>query len=359
MTIQAIVEGCTVRVEGLKKRADANGKSATALSAAGDRWVVELEDGEQLKILTKNLTVLAPPPAEVEAEGDAGTEEAADDDDDGGEEDEEDEEDEEGSEDESEESETDRLEVLTLSRKDPTERLGLDFVASNDLTLEGITPGTTAGNTPAAARYIGWTLRSINGAPVDSLAAAAPLIKNQKSLKLAFFKKGVVYVQMPAPPAGTSPTTPVSFKIPLDAPLNPNASIEIAPHPKTGTLRYKVNGASRPAFDHIVFDLMGDNYTRELRFPSLGTCMWLPAAGFETVYPALRAMVAAHGKVQSRGFQGRFRKELLEEVEGLESAAAEERLAKAAKKQLPTNQKKRKLVRRALKQSAAKKQRTQ
>ena len=379
-----LAEGARVSLTGLKKRADVNGQTAIVLADAADaagRWLVFVPaTSEKLQVKPVNL---GPAP-----EGES--------DDDEEEEEEEEEEGEEGEEEEDEEEEEDdgeeaREETVVIDYTPGQGRLGLD-IEDSSLTVQGVAEDSAAAQ-GGLERFARWVLAAVGGVEVSTMEAAKVEIakaaggggKKKKGgggggsgkLSLTFRKAPTTFVTLeelvrnPRPTAeaaaGTTSVeaTRFSFRIPVDAPLNPGGSIQFrlrtpATDPSLKELHYLVNGKPRPPLKNLSFHLIGDHFARELRFPSLGTCMWLPAEGFAEAYAKLREMAEAAG-LPCRGLPQRFNEEKLSHVEGIERDNAEERAAKLTMKKAKgvKNAKKRKIVKRAVAQegSAAKRAR--
>eukprot|EP01064_Diplonema_japonicum_P018092 TRINITY_DN2678_c2_g2_i1.p1 TRINITY_DN2678_c2_g2~~TRINITY_DN2678_c2_g2_i1.p1 ORF type:complete len:344 (+),score=102.20 TRINITY_DN2678_c2_g2_i1:947-1978(+) len=304
--------GDSVLIQGMVKRQDINGAVGEVLGMdeASGRVIVEVGE-EQLKIKPENLELCE-------------------------EEDDEEEEDEE----EEEEESCDEHASLEIQRQGVDDRLGLNFAETGNLTLEGVSPGTVA-DREGAHDLIGWKMTMINGTPVSTLAEAEPLVKSLVKLEILFKREATVWV--PVPPCAESVTS-VSFSIPAMAPLNPHAKIEIVK--KKSSLIYKVNGTPRQPFSTVSFSLLGDHYTRELSFPSLGTCMWLPAEDFFTLFARLKDLIESVPAVRTKGFAARFKESSLRQVKEIEEAKMEEEIKRNEKKQLKNmNAKKRKALR--------------
>ena len=333
--------GCTVSISGLKQRADLNGSTALVVGSAGEgtgRWVCEVGGDECVRLRLANITVTELPEEESDEEM----------------EEEEMEEDMEESEEEGPASASVSLHYGKVEAKKG--RLGINFAADNDLTVCGVTEGTPAAEAKLA-EYDGWQLTQVNTTAVHNIteagyAISAAKAKPSPNLTLTFAKALPRYVSLEDMLANTAaPSTPidpkkVSFKIPACAPLNPSLSIEICLKTKGNEMSvfYKVAGKARPAITSAVFELIGEHYTRELRFPSLGTCMWLPKEDFAVNYSLLTAMFEKAG-VTMRGFNSRFKEETLMQVAEIEQQEEEERQKKLAKKELKgVNVKKRRLM---------------
>ena len=309
---ESINPGSLVSISGLKKRTDLNekiGRVVEEISGTG-RWAIEIEGGEVVRILEKNLAILEEDPEEEEDEEHI----------------ESDVEEEEEEEDEEEEQE-EELATLQITRKQVTDRLGLDFASESDLTLSGVTPGTCAENTDAL-QLVGWKLTHINENEVCSLSDAGKFVSKSKTLDLQFIRPATHWITMPK---CESVPEKVLFTIPSVAPLNPNSKIEIGRSKSGDALIYKVDGKPRPKTRSLHFHILGEHYTRELRFPDLGCCMWLPADGFSEIYSSLRSLAMSIPGIQLRGFSAKFKESSINEIEQLE-AAKEDELTEAKKK---------------------------